>query len=171
MKLSHSNSLIVLCCVLFGSAPNAEASNLRRGLGDLATQVYKITLSSANLTTNTTPPFIQEPVGAGGDAKVKLQGTGSGKYQVCLDVTVDGFTPAIVHLHQGTSDEIGPVVAGFKSVLDGNVVDGCVSITEETFLAVTSNPSGYYINMHAGPKPEPDDLNADYYRGARANLA
>ena len=102
---------------------------------------------------------------------MKLQATGSGNYQVCLDVTIDGFTPAIVHLHQGAADEIGPVVAGFKSVLDGNVVDGCVEITEAKFLAVTSNPSGYYINMHAGPKPEPDDLNADYYRGARANLA
>ena len=168
MKLSLiSNSLPLLIGGALAVGSFAAETDHLRGLGNLATKIFRIELSSANLT----PPFIQEPVGAGGDAKVKFRATGSGVYKVCMDVTVDGFTPAIVHLHKGEADGIGPVVVGFGSVLDGNTVKGCVPINEEDYIAALANPEGYYINMHAGPSSERDDPNADYYRGARAQLA
>lgn len=136
---------------------------------------FEIFLSSANLT----PPFIQEPVGAGGEAEVELQISSTGDYQVCLESTIAGFTPAIVHIHKGDSASIGPVVAGFGAFLVGQTVDGCTTLTVRdsvpdvaaTFADICANPEGYYINMHAGPASERDDPNADYYRGARANLA
>jgi hypothetical protein len=48
-------------------------------------------LSSANLIPNTDPPFLQEPVGAGGEAEVEVRVTDNGQYEVCLESEVASF--------------------------------------------------------------------------------
>ena len=102
---------------------------------------FQVKLTPANELT----PFIGVP-NAAGVAQVKLDfrpsrsGAG-GKWKVCIETNVIGFTPGLLHIHKGTISENGGVAVDFTTLLsDDPVFDGCVTVTQAVFNDIKLNP-------------------------------
>ena len=114
-----------------------------RGARELTTKPV-ITLFQVKLTpANELSPFIGVP-NAAGIAKVKLDfnpSRSSGKWKVCIETNVIGFTPGLLHIHKGKISENGGVSIDFTSFLSNNSVsDGCVAVTQAIFNDMKLNP-------------------------------
>jgi hypothetical protein len=105
------------------------------------TTLFRVVLTP----TNELSPFIGVP-NAAGISQVKLDfnpSRSSGKWKVCIETDVIGFTPGLLHIHKGKiSEENGGVsVEDFSSLLSGDpVFIGCVAVTQSVFNHLKLNP-------------------------------
>jgi CHRD domain len=107
---------------------------------------------SATLTGAAEVPGPGDPDGTGSATLTVNPGLG----QICYELTVSGIAPATAaHIHVGAAGVAGPVVVTLAPPTDGTS-SGCVGVSRELALAILTNPSGYYVNVH----------NADYPAGA-----
>ena len=100
--------------------------------------------------------------GASGTATISFEAAGT---VICIDATVKGFNPALVHLHNAKAGLNGDVVVDFstKKVAPGLFL-GCGKLSElgatDTLVAqkILAGPSNFYFNFHLG-KPGTNDFN------------
>ena len=100
--------------------------------------------------------------GASGDATISFDAAGT---VICIDATIKGFNPVLVHLHNGKAGSNGDVVVDFssKKVAPGRFL-GCGKLSElgvtNVLLAtkILENLSNFYLNFHLG-KPNTGDFN------------
>ena len=72
--------------------------------------------------------------------------------EVCFDVSVGNIAdPAAAHIHIGGVGSNGGVVVNLDWANTGG--SGCVSAPSPALVAITTNPSLYYVNVHNGDHP------------------
>ncbi len=101
--------------------------------------------------------------GASGDVSLRLN---PGQGQVCVDGIIDGFDPALAHIHEAPAGSNGGVVVGFDALVDGNGFSGCVDVERQLVRDIIRNPSNYYVNVHLG-----DVGTDDFFKGVRGQLS
>ena len=77
----------------------------------------------------------------------------AGQGEVCYDYSVTGVEPlTAAHIHVAPAGSPGPVVIGTPptSATGGT---GCVSADRDLIVAILTNPSDYYFNVHNTPFP------------------
>ena len=107
---------------------------------------------SVELTGAAEAPGPGDPDGAGTASFTFNPGTG----EVCFDYSVTGVAPlAAAHIHVAPAGSPGPVVIPMPptSATGGS---GCVNADRDLIVAILTDPSGYYFNVH----------NAEYPPGA-----
>jgi hypothetical protein len=80
-----------------------------------------------------------------------LDGTGTatvtinpGTGEVCWTIEVADVQPIFAaHIHAGTADTTGPVVVTFRPTSGG-----CTEVSRDLALAIITDPSAYYVNVH-----------------------
>src|SRR5262249_46750994 len=83
------------------------------------------------------------PPGGSGAAVVNLNKKTS---QACWTISVKGLDKTLsAHVHKGAPGKNGPVVIPLGATF---AKKGCVRIPMKTLLAVGSNPTAYYVNVH-----------------------
>ena len=89
---------------------------------------------------NELSPFIGVDF-ASGSAIVKLI-SNKGNRQVCIQASVEGFIPGLLHIHTGKISENGALVVDFSSLLSKTVPNfsGCVQVTKAVFDDMKLNP-------------------------------
>lgn len=94
-----------------------------------------------------------DPDGSGTVSLTINPGTG----EVCWTIEVAGVDPILAaHIHIAPSTAPGPIVVPLEST------SGCTKVDRELALAIITDPSSYYVNVH----------NATYPAGAlRGQLA
>jgi hypothetical protein len=72
-----------------------------------------------------------------------------GLEQICYDLTVTGVEDVtLAHIHVGPATEAGPVVVPLQAPTSGSS-SGCVSVSRDLVVAIVSDPSAYYVNVHS----------------------
>jgi hypothetical protein len=106
---------------------------------------------TATLTGVSEVPGPGDPDGAG-TASIRLRPGGA---QVCFALQVSGITvPAVAaHIHQGGAGVAGPVIVTLAPPGSTGMSSGCVATPRSTVLAISSNPAGYYVNVHTSDFP------------------
>ena len=77
----------------------------------------------------------------------------AGQGEVCYDYSVTGVEPlTAAHIHVAPAGSAGPVVIATPptSATGGS---GCVSAERDLIVAILTNPSAYYFNVHNTPFP------------------
>ena len=100
--------------------------------------------------------------GASGISTISFEAAGT---VICIDATVKGFNPVLVHLHNAKASLNGDVVVDFssKKVAPGSFL-GCGKQSElgvtNALIAqkILADPSSFYFNFHLG-KPGTTDVN------------
>jgi hypothetical protein len=75
----------------------------------------------------------------------------AGQGEVCYDYSVTGVEPLrAAHIHVAPAGSAGPVVIATPptSATGGS---GCVSADRDLIVAILTNPSAYYFNVHNDP--------------------
>ncbi|MFC7597012.1 CHRD domain-containing protein [Terrabacter sp. GCM10028922] len=68
--------------------------------------------------------------------------------EICYDLTVTGLADVtLAHIHVGAATENGPVVVPLQAPTSGSS-GGCVSVNRDLAVAIVSQPSAYYVNVH-----------------------
>ena len=104
---------------------------------------------TANLLGANERPNLGDPDGSGWFAATINPGLG----QVCYAYEVTGVDPlAAAHIHLAPAGVPGPVVIPLapSSATGGS---GCVSADRSLLLAIISDPSAYYFNVHNATYP------------------
>jgi CHRD domain len=107
---------------------------------------------SVGLTGAAEAPGPGDPDGSGIVSLTFNPGLG----EVCYDYTVTGVAPlAAAHIHRAPAGSPGPVVIPLPptSATGGS---GCVTAARDLIVAILTDPSAYYFNVH----------NADFPAGA-----
>jgi hypothetical protein len=107
---------------------------------------------SVELTGAAEAPGPGDPDGSGTASFTFNAGTG----EVCFEYSVTGVAPlTAAHIHVAPAGSPGPVVIPMppSSPTGGS---GCVTADRDLIVAILTNPSGYYFNVH----------NADFQPGA-----
>jgi hypothetical protein len=101
----------------------------------------------APLTGAAEAPNPGDPDGSGTASFTMNPGTG----EVCYDYTVTGVAPlAAAHIHVAPVGVAGPVVIPLPPTRpDGG--SGCVTADRDLLIAIITNPSAYYFNVHNAP--------------------
>lgn len=94
-----------------------------------------------------------------GDAGGDLDGFGQATIsiddatgEVCFNITTSGTeAPAAAHIHSGAARSNGDVVVDFDWATNGG--SGCVTAPGPTLVAIATNPSLYYVNVHTPDYP------------------
>lgn len=141
MKIRLISALAIVCLVVLGTSSAALA----------ATTQLSASLSGANEVGD------GDPDGTGSAVVDIDPETG----EVCFAITVSGVdAPSAAHIHVGGAGTNGGVVVDFDWANTNG--EGCVTAPSPTLVAITTNPSLYYVNVH----------NADFPGGAvRGQLA
>jgi hypothetical protein len=73
-----------------------------------------------------------------------------GTETVCWSIVVQNVDLPITaaHIHPGAVDSAGPVLVPLNPYSGG-----CASISREVALAIITDPSAYYVNVHNAPYP------------------
>jgi len=120
------------------------------------------------VTTSTAPPRpasklrlsadLRGMTGAQGAGDPDGQGTAVldtnlGRDELCLTLVTSGLDPVTaVHLHAGSVEFGGPVVATFKPNADPS--PRCVSVADELIRQIRKDPTRYYVEVHSSEFPE-----------------
>ncbi len=81
-----------------------------------------------------------------GTAEVKITGT-----TVCWEIKASKVTTlAAAHIHKGRAGAAGPVVVPFGKTYRSK---GCVEAPATVAVAIKTNPSAYYVNVHNAKYP------------------
>ena len=101
-------------------------------------------------------PFIGVQ-GASGEGVLRFN---RGQERICADIEIDGFTPALAHIHEGVAGTNGGVVVNLTSLIteSGDIV-GCVDAERSLVKQISKNPEDYYVNTHGGPPSVPAFLD------------
>jgi CHRD domain len=117
---------VVLACVVSASA-------------DAAGRPFTVDLTGAAEVNAQGVPNQGNPDGTGTATLSVNPGTG----EVCWTIEVAGVEPiAAAHIHVAPSTEPGPIVVD----LDSDT--GCTDIDRDLALAIITDPSSYYVNVH-----------------------
>ena len=80
--------------------------------------------------------------------------------QVCWDLSYSGITTATqAHIHRGAAGQNGPPVVPDPLVaisllpLGANSASGCAAIDPALVTEITTNPSGFYVDVHTSDFP------------------
>eukprot|EP00545_Synedropsis_sp_CCMP1620_P012266 CAMPEP_0119015000 /NCGR_PEP_ID=MMETSP1176-20130426/10502_1 /TAXON_ID=265551 /ORGANISM="Synedropsis recta cf, Strain CCMP1620" /LENGTH=364 /DNA_ID=CAMNT_0006968257 /DNA_START=22 /DNA_END=1116 /DNA_ORIENTATION=+ len=88
------------------------------------------------------------------------------EYIICIQATICGFTPELLHIHAGEIFQNGAVFADLTALLTGGgTTDGCVETTKEFYTMLVNDPDKFYLNAHVAPTP--DSL---FFQGIRGQL-
>jgi hypothetical protein len=107
------------------------------------------TLSGANEV----PPA--DPDGTG-TAELQFFTSGGGfDGSICWRIKVrDIVLPATAaHIHEGPAGVNGDIVVTLSPPDANGVSQGCADVEPDLFLAIGSNPAGYYVNVHNSEFP------------------
>ena len=123
---------VVLACVMPASA-------------EITGRVFTVDLTGAAEVNAQGVPNQGDPDGSG-TATVSINpGTG----EVCWTIEVAGVEPIFAaHIHIAPSILPGPVVVPLNPYSGG-----CTVIDRELALAIITDPSAYYVNVHNDPYP------------------
>lgn len=90
--------------------------------------------------------------GASGTARITIN---PGQQEVCYDIATVGVRVPIIaaHIHQVSGGAIAVTLFGPPSLPSpsnpwASSFSGCVSASQDTVLAILTNPSSYYVNLH-----------------------
>ena len=104
---------------------------------------------SVELTGAAERPGPGDPDGSGMASFTFNPGTG----EVCYEYSVTGVGPlTAAHIHVAGADSPGPVVIPTPKTSDTGG-SGCVTAERELIVAILTNPSGYYFNVHNATFP------------------
>lgn len=109
--------------------------------------------------------------GASGEVSLRLN---PGQNQVCVDGVIDGFVPALAHIHEAPAGANGPVVVELSGLIDDNTIQGCVEVERSQIRDILTDPADYYVNVHvdvpldAAPTP---DNSPGFFEGVRGQLS
>ena len=77
----------------------------------------------------------------------------AGQGEVCYDYSVSGVEPlTAAHIHVAPAGSPGPVVIATPAT-SATGGSGCVSADRDLIVAILTNPSAYYFNVHNAPFP------------------
>jgi hypothetical protein len=131
---------------LLGSVSPAPVERLSGS--DLAGQ--EVLLLPTALTGDAEVPGPGDPDGVG----MAVIAPDPGQSQVCWDILVIGIAPpTAAHIHAGEADVAGDIVFTLTSPTEGTV-SGCAAADAAFIEALTSNPQGYYVNVHNEEYPD-----------------
>jgi hypothetical protein len=100
---------------------------------------------------------------ASGDVSLRLN---PGQGQICVDGVIDGFDPALAHIHEAPAGQNGAVVVGFDTLIDGDGFEGCVEVDRDLVRDIIKSPADYYVNVHLGGGGTPE-----FFQGVRGQLS
>lgn len=79
-----------------------------------------------------------------------------GKTKLCFAILVDKIdTPVAAHIHTGIAGVNGDVLVPLTAPSAGNpgTSSGCVTVEDDIYSKLRSNPSDFYVNVHTGKFP------------------
>src|SRR5215212_1273616 len=122
---------VLLACVVPASA-------------EITGRVFTVDLTGTAEVNAAGVPNQGDPDGSG-TATVSINpGTG----EVCWTIEVEGVDPiAAAHIHFAPSTAPGPIVVH----LDADT--GCTEVSRELALAIITDPTSYYVNVHNATYP------------------
>ena len=149
--------MLLTCCYPLQEAfyvdagvSDSPADLARDGIRGQLVQGYKTKVNTAEEVGDVEPDFV-----GSGYAKISFE---DGGRMMCIDATIDGFNPALAHLHRGDYGENGVQIAKLSSKKTGpGRFLGCgtlaalgVDASQRSTLAADflANPSDYYIQFH-----------------------
>jgi hypothetical protein len=104
---------------------------------------------SVELTGAAEAPGPGDPDGSGTASFTFNAGTG----EVCYDYTVTGVAPlTAAHIHVAPIGSPGPVVIATPKTSDTGG-SGCVTADRDLIVAILTDPSAYYFNVHNAEFP------------------
>jgi hypothetical protein len=106
---------------------------------------------STTLTGEAEVPGPGDPDGSGTATVTVNPGTG----EVCYTLTVeDVATITAAHIHIGVAGEAGPVFIPLTNLPTDGSSSGCETVSRTDALAIITNPSNYYVNVHNAEFPD-----------------
>jgi hypothetical protein len=122
---------VMLACVVPASA-------------EITGRVFRVDLTGAAEVNAAGVPNQGDPDGSGTATLSINPGTG----EVCWTIEVTGVEPlTAAHIHIAPSTAPGPVVVPL------NTTSGCDDIDRDLALAIITDPTSYYVNVHNDPYP------------------
>ena len=107
-------------------------------------RVFTVNLTGAAEVNAAGVPNQGDPNGSGTATLSINPGTG----EVCWTIEVEGIEPiTAAHIHVAPSTEPGPIVVP----LDADT--GCTTVSRELALAIITDPTAYYVNVHNATYP------------------
>ena len=110
-------------------------------------------MSASLLGTNEVPPADLDGFG---DATLQFFTSGGGlDGEICWRIRVHniGLPALMAHIHEGAAGVNGPIVVFLTPPDATGVSQGCTAVDPDLFLAIGSNPAGYYVNVHTEEFP------------------
>ena len=110
-------------------------------------------MSASLLGTNEVPPADLDGFG---DATLQFFTSGGGlDGEICWRIRVRniGLPALMAHIHEGAEGVNGPIVVFLTPPDATEVSQGCTAVDPDLFLALGTNPAGYYVNVHTEEFP------------------
>ena len=120
-----------------------------------------VTTTTAELRPPSKPRWVADLSGVTGAQKTgDPDGQGKavldanpGRDELCLTLVTSGLDPVTaVHLHAGSVDAGGPIVATFKP--NAEMSAGCASVADDLIRKIRKDPGAYYVDVHTSQFPE-----------------
>jgi hypothetical protein len=111
---------------------------------EITGRLFTVDLTGAAEVTAAGVPNQGDPDGSGTATLSINPGTG----EVCWTIEVEGIDPiTAAHIHFAPSTTTGGIVVP----LDGDT--GCTTVSRELALAIITDPTSYYVNVHNATYP------------------
>lgn len=141
--------------------PNPDSStNIFNAIRGQLIQGFDVRLDDPSVE-----PFTRQE-GASGMASIEFFAGGT---RACSEVSLDGFSPALVHLHRGSPSENGDVQIDFGPIISGSSFAGCVSTDPALAAEILLEPLSFYFNFHSDAFG-PDGPLPGFFVAVRGNL-
>jgi len=112
---------------------------------EITGRLFTVNLTGAAEVNAAGVPNQGDPNGSGTATLSINPGTG----EVCWTIEVEGIEPiTAAHIHVAPSTAPGPVVVPLNPYSGG-----CTTVSRELALAILTDPTSYYVNVHNTPYP------------------